>query len=99
MNHCVKDCPNDFPAAVGYNTLMESMALAAKKGRGGKRGTIAAVVEDAQEMEGKDEFVTVVGMSSSVVGNRTDSDSDECVKPTPPSKTSVPQLLHLLFHI
>ena len=86
VNHRVKDCPNDFLAAVGYNTLTESMALAAKKGRGGKRGTIAAVIEDAEEMEGEDEFVAVVGMSSSVIGDGTDSDSDECVKPPPPQK-------------
>ena len=73
----MKDCPNDFSAAIGYNTLMESVALTAKKGRVGKRGTTAAVVEDAQEMESEDEFVAVVGMLASVIGNGTNSDSDE----------------------
>ena len=76
------------------------MALPAKKGRGGKKGTIAAVVEDTQEIENEDKFVTVVGMLSFVIGDGTNSDSDECIKPPPPpSKTSVPQLLHPLFHL
>ena len=82
----MKDCPHDFPAAIGYNTLTKSMTLTAKKAKGRKRATIAAVVEDIQKMEDKDQFVTVVGMTLSVIGNGTNSDSDGCIKSPPPQK-------------
>ena len=61
------------------------MALAAKRARSRKRATIAAV-EEAEEMEDGEHFVAVVGMSSSVIGDGTNSDSDEYIKPTPPSQ-------------
>jgi len=63
------------------------MVLAAKKAKTGKRGTVAAVVEESED----DGFLAVVGMSSSVVGDGTDSDSDEYVKPPLPQK-------HLFLH-
>lgn len=81
VNHRARDCPNDFPAPSSYKTLTESMAVAAKRSKGGKKTTVAAVVEEPQEAEEDDEFVAVVGMSSSVIGDGTDSGSDEYVIP------------------
>ena len=58
----------------------KSMALATKKKNKKAKTTVTAVVDEPQESG--EEFIAVVRMSSSIIGNGNDSDSDEYVKKT-----------------
>ena len=87
-NHGAKDCPNSFPATVGYKPLTNTMASAAKRLKGIRKTMVAAMVEEEDENE---DLVAVVGMSSSVIGNGTDSESDEYMS-LPPPETPLAQL-------
>ena len=60
------------------------MALAAKKKNKKAKTTVTAVVDEPQES--REEFIAVVRMSSYVIGNANDSDSDEYVKNNPSQK-------------
>lgn len=83
VNHCAKDCPNGFPTATGYKPLTDAMAVTTKRSKGGKKMTVAAIIDEPQGDEDDDDLVAGVGMSSSVIGNSTDSESDEYMSPPP----------------
>ena len=87
INHHAKDCPNGFPATVGYKPLTDTMASVAKRLKGVRKTMVAAMVETKEEDE-NEELVAVVGMSSSIIGDSTDSGSDEYVSLPPPRNTS-----------
>ena len=50
--------------------------------------TVAAIIDEPQGDEDDDDLVAGVGMSSSVIGNGTDSESDEYMSLSPPRSTS-----------
>lgn len=82
VTHCARDCTAAFPDAASYKPLTEAMAINVKKSRNG--GKVAAVIEEAEDTE--DKFVAMVGMSSSVIGDGTNSSSDEYIPPSLPQK-------------
>ena len=49
---------------------------------------VAAMVEETEEEDENEDLVAVVGMSSSIIGDGTDSKSDEYMSLPPPRKTS-----------
>lgn len=64
------------------------MAIATKRSKGGKKTTVAAMIDELQGDEDDDDLVAVVGMSSSVIGDGMDSESDEYMSFPPPRSTS-----------
>ncbi|KIM90206.1 hypothetical protein PILCRDRAFT_1558 [Piloderma croceum F 1598] len=72
VNHKGNACPNGFPEATLYKGLTEADALIAKK-----KKNVIAVVNPALVSPTlvKPTVVAAVGMSSSVIGNGTDSES------------------------
>ena len=89
INHHAKDCPNGFPATAGYKPLTNTMASVAKRSKSIRKMMVAAIVEETEEEDEAEDLVAVVGMSSSIIGDGTDSESDEYVSlPPPPRNTS-----------
>ena len=86
INHHTKDCPNGFPTTAGYKPLTDTMATMAKRSKGIKKTMVAALVDEPQGNEEDDDLIAVVGMSSSIIGDSTDSESDEYVSLPPPKK-------------
>ena len=84
VNHHTKDCPNSFPAAGGYKPLTDTMASMAKRSKGIRKTMVAAMVEETEEEDENEDLVAVVGMSSSIIGDGTDSGSDDYVLLPPP---------------
>ena len=76
-----------WPVNAGYKPLTDTMASATKKSKGIRKTMVAAMVEEAEEEDENEDLVAVVGMSSSVIGDSTDSGSNEYMSLPPPPET------------
>ena len=88
INHHTKDCLNGFPAPAGYKPLTNAMASVAKRSKGIRKMMVAAMVVETEEEDETWDLVAVVGMSLSIIGDGTDSESDEYMLLPPPRNTS-----------
>ena len=72
QDHKGTNCPHGFPDPTVYKSLTEADTLLAKPKLGKKVKVVAVLPIDNRDPD--PEFIAAVGMSSSVIGNGTDSD-------------------------